>query len=174
MNLKYIIVLIALVFTFTNINAQISKVEILATGLTCSMCSNAINKQLKSMPEVDSVGVDLNTNTFTVHISENTAISPRKLKERVEKAGFFVGSMIVTMTFDNVAIPNDNKIEIDDFSLIVMESGSPLLNGSVPFRILDKGYVTQKEFKKLSKAHAKTPTFLGGSEDDYHIKIQSL
>ena len=67
-----------------------------------------------------------------------------------------------------------NKIEIDDFSLIVMESGSQLLNGSVPFRILDKGYVTQKEFKKLSKAHAKTPTYLGGGEDDYHIKIQSL
>jgi copper chaperone CopZ len=174
MNFKYIIVLIALVFTFTNINAQISKVEILATGLTCSMCSNAINKQLKSLPEVDSVGVDLNTNTFTVHISENTAISPRKLKERVEKAGFFVGSMIVTMSFDNVAIPNDNKIEIDGFSLIVLESGSPLLNGNVPFRILDKGYVTQKEFKKLSKAHAKIPTFLGGGEDDYHIKIQSL
>ena len=84
---------------FANAEAQITKAEIVATGLTCSMCSNAINKQLKSLTEVDSVVIDLNTNTFVVHLKKEAMISPRILKERVEKAGFFVGSMIVTMNF---------------------------------------------------------------------------
>lgn len=73
----------------TNTNAQISKAEIRATGLTCSMCSNAINKQLKSLPEVVNVETDLNTNTFTVTLVEGNTLSPKIFKEKVEKAGFY-------------------------------------------------------------------------------------
>jgi hypothetical protein len=39
---------------FTSL-AQMQKAEIKATGLTCSMCSNAINKQLKAMSGVTTV-----------------------------------------------------------------------------------------------------------------------
>jgi copper chaperone CopZ len=70
-------------------NAQIIKAEIRATGLTCSMCSNAINKQLKSMLEVANVETDLNTNTFTVTLKEGNDLSPKVFKEKVEKAGFY-------------------------------------------------------------------------------------
>ena len=56
-------------------NAQIVKAEIRATGLTCSMCSNAINKQLKALPEVSNVETDLNTNTFTVTFKEGNLAS---------------------------------------------------------------------------------------------------
>lgn len=104
MNLKILLIAVTFITALYNVNAQISKAEIVATGLTCSMCSNAINKQLKSLTEVDSVVIDLNTNTFVVHLKKEAMISPRILKERVEKAGFFVGSMIVTMNFDNTDI----------------------------------------------------------------------
>ena len=62
---------IVLMFSIKS-NAQIVKAEIRATGLTCSMCSNAINKQLKSMPEVINVETDLNTNTFTVELERSS------------------------------------------------------------------------------------------------------
>ena len=71
-------------------NAQIVKAEIRATGLTCSMCSNAINKQLKSMPEVADVATDLNTNTFTVMLKEGNDLNPKVFKDKVEKALFFL------------------------------------------------------------------------------------
>jgi len=59
--------LVILSFVFAIIaNAQITKVEIMATGLTCSMCSNAINKQLKTIDEVENVDIDLNKNLFIV------------------------------------------------------------------------------------------------------------
>lgn len=83
-------------------NAQIIKAEIRATGLTCSMCSNAINKQLKSMTEVVNVETDLNTNTFTVTLKEGNDLSPKVFKEKVEKAGFFIGSLVVTAKSDTL------------------------------------------------------------------------
>ena len=70
-------------------NAQISKIELRATGLTCSMCSNAIFKQLESISDVDSVATDLNTNTFIVFLKKDNKLNPKTFKEKVEKAGFF-------------------------------------------------------------------------------------
>jgi copper chaperone CopZ len=80
--------------------AQISKAEIIATGLTCSMCSNAINKQLKTLPEVVTVETDLNTNTFTVTLKEGNDLSPKYLRKS-GKAGFF-GSLVVTSKSETI------------------------------------------------------------------------
>ena len=51
----YILITSMVLMFSLNSNAQIVKAEIRATGLTCSMCSNAINKQLKTVPEVVNV-----------------------------------------------------------------------------------------------------------------------
>ena len=157
---------------FINISlAQISKAEIIATGLTCSMCSNAINKQLKSLPEVQNVAIDLNTNTFTVTLKKNNNISPKILKERVQKAGFFVGSMIITLDFDNQKIQNNIKIKKNNLDLIFLDTNAKTLNGLTNLKILDKEYVVTKEFKKLSKLYSNIPTFLDENQDDYHLKV---
>ena len=92
----YILITSMVLMFSLNSNAQIVKAEIRATGLTCSMCSNAINKQLKTVPEVVNVEIDLNSNTFTVTLKEGNELSPKIFKEKVEKAGFFIGSLVVT------------------------------------------------------------------------------
>lgn len=141
-------------------NAQIIKVEIRATGLTCSMCSNAINKQLKSMEEVVSVETDLNTNTFTVTLKEGNDLSPKIFKEKVEKAGFFIGSLVITakpetITKSSYILVNDKKSNASE----------------VQFQVVDKGYVTEKEFKKLSKSYKNVETYASNNEEDFHIKM---
>lgn len=171
MNFKTKIIILLGILIAMNSNAQISKAEIVATGLTCSMCSNAINKQLKSLSEVDSVSIDLNTNTFVVYLKKEANVSPRVLKEKVEKAGFFVGSMIVTIDFENADIAENSKIEKEGMSLVIVDTKSKVLNGETKAKIMDKGYVTQKEFKKISKSLSNISTYLAGNEDDYHIKI---
>lgn len=165
--LMTIVVLLSINISF----AQISKAEIIATGLTCSMCSNAINKQLKSLPEVQNVAIDLNTNTFTVTLKKNNNISPKILKERVQKAGFFVGSMIITLDFDNQKIQNNAKIKKNNLDLIFLDTNVKTLNGLTNLKILDKEYVVTKEFKKLAKIYSNIPTFLDENQDDYHLKV---
>lgn len=141
-------------------NAQISKAEIKATGLTCSMCSNAINKQLKSLPEVVNVETDLNTNTFTVTLKEGNILSPKVFKDKVEKAGFFIGSLIVT-----------TKSETIKQGVYVVVNNALNTNNKVQIQVLDKGYVTEKEFKKLSKSFKNIETYALNNENDFHIKI---
>ncbi|MEC5165532.1 copper chaperone CopZ [Flavobacterium sp. PL11] len=159
-NIKYSVLIVLMVLFSTVSNAQISKAEIIATGLTCSMCSNAINKQLKSMPEVNNVEIDLNSNTFTVSLADNNSLSPSIFKEKVEKAGFFIGSLIVTV--DAETLKKNSFIVLD---------GKESNNKEVQIQVLDKGYVTDKEFKKLSKSYKNTITYNSNNENDFHIKI---
>lgn len=158
---KVYVLVVSMVLMFSmKSNAQISKAEIRATGLTCSMCSNAINKQLKSLPEVVNVETDLNTNTFTVTLKEGNELSPKVFKEKVEKAGFFIGSLVVTA-----------KPETITKSTYILVNDKPNNMTEIQFQVVDKGYVTEKEYKKLSKSYKNVETYASNNEDDFHIKI---
>jgi copper chaperone CopZ len=141
-------------------NAQLLKIEIRATGLTCSMCSNAIFKQLQSIAGVDSLQTDLNTNTFVVILKKENNLTPKIFKEKVEKAGFFIGSFIVTAM--PLTINKQNYVLLSDKSTNT---------AIIRFQVLNKGYVTDKEFKKLSKTYKDIPTYIESNEDSFHIKL---
>ena len=160
-NLKYKFITIIAILTSAVSTAQISKAEIKATGLTCSMCSNAINKQLKSMPEVANVDTDLNTNTFTVTLKTDNTLSPKIFKEKVEKAGFFIGSLIVSM--------KSEALNSKDY--IFVNNKTEAATAEVKIQVLDKGYVTDKEYKKLVKSFKNIASYAVMNEDDFHVKI---
>ncbi len=147
-------------------NAQITKVELMATGLTCSMCSNAINKQLKTIEGVEKVDIDLNKNLFVVFLKADNKLTPKTFKDKVEKAGFFVGSMVLFMNFNNQAV-EDNK-QMGNY--IFIETKEQTLNGLAKVKVMDKGYVTAKEYKKLSKIFVKYASYNKDNEDDFHLK----
>lgn len=168
-NLKTVLLAILIMTASLKSHAQISKVEIVATGLTCSMCSNSINKQLKSLSEVESIKIDLNTNTFIVYLKKENTITPRILKEKVEKAGFFVGSMTVTISFDSLKISNSSSVNKDGLNLIFVDTETKVLNGTTRLKILDKGFVTQKEYKKNQNTLSKYPTYNLNNLNVYHI-----
>jgi copper chaperone CopZ len=169
-NLKFIGIACLLLITSLKSYSQISKAEIMATGLTCSMCSNAINKQLKATVGVDSVSTDLNTNTFTVYFKKDSKIMPRVLKEGVEKAGFFIGSLVITVPTENLKIEENKTISFHGSTFVLLNEELKNSNGETKLKIYDKGYVTQKEHKKLLKTFSKTASYPIDNEDDYHIK----
>lgn len=158
-NKTYLLFAAVIMLLSTNTNAQILKAEIRATGLTCSMCSNAINKQLKTIPEVVNVQTDLNTNTFTVTLSKGNTLTPKVFKEKVEKAGFFIGSLVLTTNAETIKK-----------GAYVLVNNSLNNSAEVQIQILDKGYVTEKEFKKLSKSLKNIVTYNLNNEDDFHVK----
>jgi copper chaperone CopZ len=167
---KTILMIVAIVCS-SNAFAQITKGEIVATGLTCSMCSNAINKQFKKLAEVDSVATDLNTNTFVVYLKKENKLKPRVLKESVEKAGFFVGSLVITVPSDNLKTGDNKTFSLDGSTFIFLNEETQKSDGETKLKIHDKGYITQKEHKKLLKTFSKMATYSLENEDDYHIKI---
>lgn len=146
--------------------AQVYKADIIATGLTCSMCSNAINKQLKTIESVDSIATDLNTNTFSVFFKKDQAIVPSILKVKVENAGFFVGSMQLDLDASYLTSNSTQFININNSDLKNKKT--------VTIQILDKGYVTDKTYKKLEKQFGKVSSYLKQNETDFHFKIINL
>ncbi len=165
------ILVLALISIFSiNANAQIAKAELIATGLTCSMCSNAINKQFKSMPEVERVETDLNTNTFTIFLKKENTLTPKNLKDKVEKAGFFVGSLVLTMPFNDIKAADNVKVDANNASYIFIDTKPHTLTGNTKVKVLDKGYVTQKEYKKLTKSMSKYPSYVLNNNNSFHLK----
>lgn len=153
----------------TSSYAQISKAEIIATGLTCSMCSNAINKQLKAMPEVEKVMIDLNNNTFVVNLKNNSLVTPQMLKSNIEKTGFFVGSMILTMDANNVAPKDNSSFKDASGTYVFVGSDEKAANEKLRLKVLNSGFVTKKEYKKSAKLLSK---YIGSGtqEGTYYVK----
>ena len=145
-----IVVIVAALFSFTAA-AQITKVSLQASGLTCSMCSNAINKSLKSIDFVNNVDANIKNSTFDISFKPGSAVDLDKLKKKVEDAGFFVAKMDVDINFDNVAIANDSHVIVNGNTFHFLATKDQTLNGNKTVRILDKGFVSAKEYKKNSK-----------------------
>ncbi|MBP6432773.1 MAG: heavy-metal-associated domain-containing protein [Ferruginibacter sp.] len=145
------ILLIAFVFVTTSISAQINKVTLQASGLTCSMCSNSINKSLKTLDFVENVEANIKTSSFILTIKQNSNANLDAIKAKVEDAGFFVAKMTASVSFNNTTVKNDEHIKIGNEVYHFLNITAQQLNGEQQIKILDKGFVTAKEYKRNNK-----------------------
>ena len=129
-------------------NAQVTGVNLQASGLTCSMCSNAINKALKSLDYVEKVQANIKTSSFDILFKAGAKPDFDQLKKKVEDAGFSVAKFTATVHFDRVPVVNDNHVVVGDVVYHFLNVNNQTLNGEKAIRLLDKGFVTAKEFKK--------------------------
>ncbi len=149
--MQKIFIAIITLFSFTVAHSQIQKVELQASGLTCSMCSNSINKALNSLSFVESVTTDLNKNIFTVSIKPDMKPDLDAMKNKVEGAGFFVANLWAHANFNQLAVKNDAHVTVDDMTFHFMDVKNQTLNGTQKIKLLDKNFVVAKEYKKMSK-----------------------
>ena len=148
--MKNIILIAALLCTYAT-DAQVTNVSIQASGLTCSMCSNAINKSLRSLDFVQDVNANIKTSTFLISFKPGSAVDFDKIKKKVEDAGFFVADFTATIHFDKVPVVNDGHVTLlgDTFHFINIKDQT--LDGDKTIRLLDKGFVTAKVYKTNNK-----------------------
>ncbi len=74
--------------------AEIKKVTLVASGLTCSMCSKAIFKALSSLDFVADVKVDIEKSTYILTFKPNKKVLIGQIKSAVTDAGFGVQSLV--------------------------------------------------------------------------------
>ena len=144
--MKKIFLFIAIAFSVVT-NAQVTKVSLQASGLTCSMCSNSINKALKTLDFVDKVDPDIKTYTFEITFKENSRVDFDLIKRKVEGAGFTVSGFVATILFDNVRVIDGQPITIEDRTFYFVNTNDQSLNGVKQVKVLDKGFVSPKEYK---------------------------
>lgn len=154
--------------------AQFTKATLQATGLTCAMCSNAINKALQKVSFVESVRSDIKNSAFNIVFKQGAAVDLDALKNAVEDAGFSVGGLKVTGTFNDLKVENDKQVQIGDKQFHFLNVSSRTLNGETTITILDRNFVTEKVFKKYSSATKMSCLQTGktaSGERIYHVTI---
>lgn len=132
--------------------AQFTKASLQATGLTCAMCSNAINKALIQVPFVESVKSDIKNSAFNIVFKPGQEVEIDALRKAVEDAGFSVGNLKMTGNFQEVKIENDKHIEIGKEVFHFLNVSEQVLNGEQTIMVVDKNFLTARQFKKFSSA----------------------
>lgn len=148
---KMLLIIVAGLFAM-QVNAQFTKATLQATGLTCAMCSNAINKALEKVSFVESVQSDIKNSAFNIVFKPGSDVNIDALKNAVEDAGFSVGGLKITGSFSEVKIAADQHVKIGNENFHFLNVSSQVLNGEKTFKLLDKNFVTAKDFKKYSGA----------------------
>ncbi|HEV7781261.1 MAG TPA: heavy-metal-associated domain-containing protein [Chitinophagaceae bacterium] len=181
--MKKLLLLVVIALSAASSRAQFTKATLQATGLTCAMCSNAINKALQKVPFVESVKADIKNSAFTIAFKANETVSIDKLKEAVEDAGFSIGSLKMTGTFHDIKIEKDQHTRIGTENFHFLDAGSQVLNGEQTVTVVDKNFVTEKQFKKYSSATKMScmqtgkaascciKDGIGEGERVYHVRI---
>ena len=131
-------------------SAQFTSASLEASGVTCSLCSKAIQKALEKIPFVQQVIVDVKTQVYNVIFKKNSVVHFDDIQKAVEDAGFSVASLKVTGNFDNLQLPKDQNVRIGDQTLHFLNGNGQILDGEKTFTLVDKNFLTPKAFKKYS------------------------
>jgi len=169
--MKKLFILTVVLFVSVVVNAQILKAELTATGLTCSMCSKATYKQLISIAAVEKVEPDLNNTAFLLYFKKGSAVNIDDVKKKVEDAGFSVGELVVVFNFKDQQAANNGTFTLDNNTYTFMDTKAGTLSGEVKVKILDKGFIVDKEYKQIEKTAKQYPTYASNNKNVYHIKV---
>lgn len=182
-SMKKLLLVVGITLFVMSANAQFTKATLQATGLTCAMCSNAINKALEKVSFVESVRSDIKNSSFVIVFKQGEKVIIDALKDAVEDAGFSIGGLRMTGNFEEQTLTKDHHLKIGEMNFHFLGSDGQLLKGEQTLTVLDKDFVTAKEFKKLSgstkhtcyqdgkAASCCTAEGIAEGERVYHVKI---
>ena len=142
--------LILLVAFGLSAGAQVSKVSLQASGLTCSMCSKAVKTALEEVGFVSKVQVDIKNQQYNLSFKEGSKIDIDALNKAVQDAGFSVASLNVTALVKSTKLEKDQHLEIGDQYFHFLNASGQTIDGEISFSVVDKGFVTDKQFKKYA------------------------
>ena len=148
---KLLLFAVAVILGFSG-DAQFTKASLQASGLTCSMCSKAVKVALEKVSFVQEVKVNIKKQEYAIIFKENTETDFDLLKKAVEDAGFSVASLKVTGTFSDINVEKDKHIQLDGKNFHFVTAGSKVLNGEQTFTIVDKDFLSAKDYKRYSGA----------------------
>lgn len=144
--------------------AQFNSASLQASGLTCALCTKAINNALSRLAFVQSVEPDIKNSAFKISFRNSAAVKIDELKKAVEEAGFSVASLRLTGKFSRLAIKNDEHVDIGGETFHFLKVNDQLLNGEKEIRIVDKAFLPAKEFKHYSAATTMQCVHTGKAE----------
>lgn len=150
-----LVFIMAIALTSLSANAQFSAATLQANGLTCALCSNAINKALQKVSFVESVKSDIKNTAFNIRFKQDSEVNADQIRQAVEEAGFSVGSLKLTGEFNSLKVENDTHVKIGKSDFHFVNIKDQVLNGTQTITIVDKNFVSDKTFKAIKASTKK-------------------
>jgi copper chaperone CopZ len=173
-----IIMSFLMLFAINKVSAQeITTVEMQVTGLTCSMCSQATEKSLRTLDYVSNVTPDLNKNLFVITFKKDKAVNFDQLNTKVKDAGFSVGKLDATINFNQVKIDDNGQAIVGANVYRFANAKGKVLNGPVKVSVIDKSFISNSSFKQKANtvkfdSYASGTGIVNGKKTRiYHLSI---
>lgn len=167
-----------MLFVINKVSAQqITTVEMQVTGLTCSMCSQATEKSLRTLDYVSDVTPDLNKNLFIIKFKKDKDVNFDQLNKKVKDAGFSIGKLEATVNFNQTKIDDNGQAVVGTNIYRFANAKDKVLNGPVKVNVIDKGFVSNSVFKqkaatvKFDSYATGTGVVNGKKTRIYHLSI---
>lgn len=160
-----IIIFLAIILSGQSLTAQFTKANLQASGLTCALCTKAINKSLEQLAFVSSVKADIKSSSFEIEFRKGATVDIDAIRKGVEDAGFSVSRLQVTGSFNQMAVKNDAHTSIEGKTYHFLSVGNRVLDGELQLTIVDKNFLSAKEFKKYSKGSSMNCVQTGKAGD---------
>lgn len=163
-----------LFFVLKTTAQQIKTAELQVTGLTCSMCSQATEKSLRSLDYVGNVTPDLNRNVFVVSFKQPNAVNIDDLQKKVKDAGFSIGRLQATVSFNNAKIDDNGKATVGGKLYQFVNAKNKTLNGDIRLDFIDKNFLSATAYKKRAKSLALASYatgYVGKHTRVYHVSM---
>lgn len=167
-----------LVFGIAKISAQeITGAQIQVSGLTCSMCTQATEKSLRTLDFIGEIKTDLNKNQFDVTFQKGKKVNLDLVRTKVEDAGFSVGGLTANFIFNGAVVDAQGQSITDGNVYRFTNVKGKTLSGPVKATIIDKNFLSPSAFKKKVN-QVKSDAYLTGSANVngkktrvYHLSI---
>ncbi|WP_162618523.1 heavy-metal-associated domain-containing protein [Pedobacter yulinensis] len=167
-----------LLFAFSGASAQqVTAASLQVTGLTCSMCSQATEKSLRTLDFIGTISPDLNKNIFVLTFKKDKAVNLDLIKKKVKDAGFSVGKLEADFAFNNLKVDENGFAAGKGMTFRFLKSRNTTLNGKLRAAVVDKGFVPEPLFRQNLKkidgpSYASGTATVGGEKVRvYHLSI---
>lgn len=148
--MRKILFSILLLCAIITVQAQFSKATLQASGLTCALCTKAINKSLEQLSFVASVTPDIKTSSFNIKFKDKASVDIDALKKGVEDAGFSVAKLQITGILPKMTVKNDSHQTIAGKTFHFLSISDKKLEGEHTLTIVDRSFLQPRDFKKYS------------------------
>lgn len=162
--MKQLCIISAFILVSLGAQAQVHKANLQASGLTCSMCSKAVLNALQKLPFVKAVDVAIEKQEYEISFKADRSVNIDALSKAVEDAGFSVARLFVTANVSPQKLEQDKHISIGGQTFHFLNAKGQQLPPVAQFKVVDKSFVTAKEFKKYSSLSKMTCVQTGKME----------
>ncbi|HEY8402333.1 MAG TPA: heavy metal-associated domain-containing protein [Cytophagaceae bacterium] len=146
--LKLLTLLIISWATTTNGFSQILSAYIGIDGLTCSLCSNTVEKSIEELAFVKEIKMNLNETTAYVYFKENAKVDLNKLAKKVKDAGYSLRFTKITLILEKDSVQEGEIVQSGDLQFYFISLSQPITTTSSEITLIGRDFIARKEFSQ--------------------------